>query len=84
MSAEGIKVEPIKVEAIHSWPVPKTINEVRSFHGLALFYRRFIRNFSTVIAPITDCLKKGGLFNGPQKLKKFSIGNGNCSSFNTT
>ncbi|PKU66458.1 RNA-directed DNA polymerase [Dendrobium catenatum] len=57
ISAAGLEADPSKVEAIQSWPVPQSFTDIRRFHGLASFYRKFIQNFSTIAAPMTEILR---------------------------
>ena len=48
VSADGVGTDPSKVEAVLNWPIPKTLKDVRSFLGLASYYRRFVKGFSSI------------------------------------
>ena len=52
VSEDGIRIDPKKVEAIHQWPVPVTVTDVRSFLGLTNYYRRFLKGYAKVARPL--------------------------------
>ena len=58
MSTSGMSVDPEKVEAVMSWERPKSVFEIRSFLGLAGYYKRFIEDFSRFAAPMTRLTRK--------------------------
>nr|GEV88052.1 putative reverse transcriptase domain-containing protein [Tanacetum cinerariifolium] len=62
VSAEGITMDPAKVEAITKWPRPTSVIEFRSFLGLVGYYRRFVEGFSCLALPLTKLMCKGEKF----------------------
>jgi hypothetical protein len=66
-------VDSSKVEAIQGWPTPTTVSQIQSFLGLVGFYRRFIRDFSSIVAPLHELTKKGVSFAwGPTQEEAFN------------
>ena len=63
VSKDGIQVDPKKIEAIIDWPRPMTVTEVRSFLGLAGYYRRFVEDFSKIATPLARLTQKNVKFN---------------------
>lgn len=69
LSAEGIETDPDKIESIQNWPTPQNAKQLRSFLGLASYYRKFIPNLSKIASPLHE------LLGGPKRRKgkaKFS------------
>ncbi|WVZ80840.1 hypothetical protein U9M48_028286 [Paspalum notatum var. saurae] len=74
ITPKGIEVDSSKIDAIWDWPTPTTVTQIRSFLGLAGFYRRFVRDFSSIAAPLHELTKKG---------VPFAWGNSQAVAFNT-
>ena len=70
ISAQGITVDLAKVEAMVKWESPKSTTKIRSFVGLAGYYRRFIEGFSKIVAPLTQLTRKDQLFTWTDKCKE--------------
>ncbi|GKF20547.1 putative reverse transcriptase domain-containing protein, partial [Tanacetum coccineum] len=64
---DGIHVDPSKIEAVKSWKAPTTPSKVRSFLGLAGYYRRFIENFSKIAKPLTSLTQKNQKYEWGEK-----------------
>lgn len=79
VSFQGLQVDQEKVKAIKEWPTPKNASEVRSFHELASFYRRFIKDFNTIASPLTNRIKKMNGFKWEEKQGKTFGVNGDIS-----
>jgi len=62
ISGEGLSVDPAKISAIMDWKQPVSPTEIRSFLGLAGYYRRFVEGFSSLAAPLTKLTQKHALF----------------------
>ena len=73
VSAEGVSVDPQKVEAILNWKPPMSVTEIRSFLGLAGYYRKFVEGFSKIAAPLTRLTRKEDRFYGQRLVRRVSM-----------
>ena len=67
VSTKGIRVDPAKIEAVVNWKPPRSVTKVRSFLGLAGYYRIFVKGFSVIASSITKSLRKGLKFEWSDK-----------------
>ena len=70
VSKDGVSVDPAKIEAVSKWPAPTNVTEIRSFLGLASYYRRFVEGFSSLAAPLTALTKKGKKYEWTEKCEE--------------
>ena len=71
VSHEGVKVDPNKIKVIKEWKVPTTIKQLRGFLGLTRYYRKFVKNYGRIAAPLTTLLKKDAFSWTPEETKAF-------------
>ncbi|WVZ57271.1 hypothetical protein U9M48_007676 [Paspalum notatum var. saurae] len=69
ISKGGISIDPSKIKAVQDWVAPRNVSEIRSFLGLAGYYRRFVKNFSKIAQPLSKLLSKGATFEWTNKCR---------------
>ena len=70
VSKEGIRVDPKKIEVVVEWKPPRNVTEICSFLGLAGYYKRFVKGFSMIVAPMTRLLQKIVKFEWSENVKE--------------
>ena len=60
ISADGVSIDPGKIEVVANWPIPATASELRSFLGFASYYRRFVEGFAKLAAPLHRAVAECG------------------------
>ena len=70
VTEEGLLPDPSLLAAIRDIPPPKTATEVRSFLGLACYYRRYVKGFAAIAAPLHALTRKDALFHGARTAKQ--------------
>jgi len=60
ISGTGVQTDPKKIEVINQWPQPKFQKDVRSFLGLAQYYKRFIKGYAALSRPLSELITKDG------------------------
>lgn len=89
ISKEGVATDPTKVSIIQNWPTPRCVKEVRSFLGIAGYYKRFVKKFGIMSKTLTNLLRKGEIFNwtqdqdDPFKALKLALSTALCWHFQT-
>ena len=71
VSHEGVKADPKKIKAIKEWRIPTTLRHLRGFLGLIGYYRKFVKNYGRIVAPLMALLKKDAFSWTPEAMKAF-------------